>query len=135
MIIAKSVALERIEEKLGKILDDLEFKIDSLEKGRLGIGNRELARTTSRIVRHEYNTIAYVMILDKPDITWTNSEAAAFYEGMSEFFELNDRYEVIRSKTEILRNIIEGLSSISHSIRGLFVEWVIVVLMILDLFR
>ena len=82
------------------------------------------------------------MILDKPDITWTNSEAAAFYEGMSEFFELNDRYEVIRSKTEILRNIIEGLSSISHSIRGLFVEWVIVVLivfevvlMILDLFR
>ena len=133
MIIAKSVALERIEEKLGKILDDLEFKIDSLEKGRLGIGNRELARTTSRIVRHEYNTIAYVMILDKPDITWTNSEVAAFYEGMSEFFELNDRYEVIRSKTEILRNIIEGLSSISHSIRGLFVEWV--VLMILDLFR
>ncbi|TGE31755.1 RMD1 family protein [Desulfosporosinus sp. Sb-LF] len=142
IVIAKSVALERIEEQLGKILDDLESKIDNLEKGKLNIGNRELAKTTSRIVRHEYNTIAYIMILDKPDITWINSDAADFYEKMSEFFELNDRYEVIKSKTEILKSIIDGLASISHSIRGLFVEWVIVllivievVLMVLDLIR
>ena len=142
IIIAKSVALERIEEKLGKILDNIEGKIDNLEKGKLNIGNKELAKTTSRIVRHEYNTIAYIMILDKPDITWTNSDAAYFYEKMSEFFELNDRYEVIKSKTEILKSIIDGLSTISHSMRGLFVEWIVViliiievVLMILDLFK
>lgn len=142
IVIAKSVALERIEEQLGKILDDLETKIDNLEKGQLNIGNKELAKVTSRIVRHEYNSIAYIMILDKPDITWINSEAADFYEKMSEFFELNDRYEVIKSKTEILKSIIDGLGSISHSMRGLFVEWVIVllivvevVLMVLELFK
>lgn len=142
IVIAKSVALERIEEQLGRILDDLESKIDNLEKGKLNIGNKELAKTTSRIVRHEYNTIAYIMILDKPDITWINSDAAHFYEKMSEFFELNDRYEVIKSKTEILKSIIDGLASISHTIRGLFVEWIVVILivievilMILDLFK
>jgi len=142
IVIAKSVALERIEEKLGKILDDIESKIDNLEKGKLNIGNKELAKTTSRIVRHEYNTIAYIMILDKPDITWANSEAAHFYEKMSEIFELNDRYEVIKSKTEILKSIIDGLASISNSIRGFFLEWVVVILivievliMLLDLFK
>lgn len=132
IVIAKSVALERIEEQLSKILDDLESKIDNLEKGKLNIGNKELAKTTSRIVRHEYNTIAYIMILDKPDITWINSDAATFYEMMSEFFELNDRYEVIKSKTEILKSIIDGFSTISHSIRGLFVEWVIVLLIVIE---
>lgn len=142
IIIAKSVALERIEEQLGKILDNIESKIDNLEKGKLNIGNKELAKTISRIVRHEYNTIAYIMILDKPDITWINSDAAYFYEKMSEFFELNDRYEVIRSKTEILKSIVDGLGSISSSMRGLFLEWVViilivieVILMTLDLFR
>lgn len=142
IVIAKSVAMERIEEQLGKILDSLETKIDNLEKGKLNIGNKELAKMTSRVVRHEYNSIAYIMILDKPDITWINSEAADFYEKMSEFFELNDRYEVIKSKTEILKSIIDGLGSISHSMRGLFVEWVIVllivvevVLMVLELFK
>lgn len=132
IVIAKSVALEKIEEQLGKILDDLESKIDNLEKGKLNIGNKELAKTTSRIVRHEYNTIAYIMILDKPDITWVNSDAADFYDKMSEFFELSDRYEVIKSKTEILKSIIDGLATISHSIRGLFVEWVIVVLIVIE---
>jgi len=133
IVIAKSVALERIEEQLGKILDDLESKIDNLEKGKLNVGNKELAKTTSRIIRHEYNTIAYIMILDKPDITWINSDAADFYEKMSEFFELNDRYEVIKSKTEILKSIIDGLATISHSIRGLFVEWVIVLLIVVEI--
>lgn len=132
IVIAKSVALERIEEQLSKILDDLESKIDNLEKGKLNVGNKELAKVTSRIVRHEYNTIAYIMILDKPDITWINMNAEYFYEQMSEFFELNDRYEVIKSKTEILKNIIDGLATISHSIRGLFVEWVIVILIVIE---
>lgn len=132
IIIAKSVALERIEEQLTQILDDLEGKIVSFEKGKLRIGNRELARITSRIVRHEYNTIAYIMILDKPDITWTNSDAQYFYEHMSEFFELNDRYEVIKSKTEILRNIIDGFANISHSIRGLLLELLVIVLIVIE---
>jgi uncharacterized Rmd1/YagE family protein len=132
-VLAKSVALEKTEEHLGKILDKLESMIDRLEKGSLRISNKELASTTAKIVRHEYNTINYIMILDKPDITWTNSLAESFYEKMSEFFELNDRYEILKKKTDTLNNILDGFSSVSHSIRGLFVEWVIVLLIVLEI--
>ncbi|WP_058301577.1 RMD1 family protein [Gorillibacterium timonense] len=132
IVLAKSVALEKTEEELGKILDRLETMIDRLEKANLRISDKELARTTARIVRHEYNTIAYIMILDKPDITWTNSEAGDFYHQMAEFFELNDRYEILKSKTAILYNIMEGFSTISHSTRGIFVEWVIVLLIVAE---
>lgn len=142
MVIAKSVALERIEYLLVPILDKLESTIDRLEKGKLRIGEKELARTIAKAARHEYNTINSVMILDKPDITWTNSNAEDFYGKMSEFFELNDRYDVLKSKTDIINNILSAFTSISHSMRGLFVEWVIVILiiaevilMLLDLFK
>lgn len=131
-VLAKSVALERIEEQLGKINDKLEIMLDRLEKGKLRIGNKELARTTAHIVRHEYNTLAYVMILDKPDITWTNSNAGEFYDKMMEFFELNDRYNILKSKTEVLYHIMEGFSTISHSMRGLFVEWIVVILIVIE---
>ncbi|NLL04879.1 MAG: RMD1 family protein [Clostridiaceae bacterium] len=141
-VIAKSVALEKTEEKLSKIVYKLETMIDKLEKGKLNIGNKEIANTTSQIVRHEYNTLAYIMILDKPDITWSSIQAEEFYNCMAEFFELNDRYIILKEKTNILNSIIDGFSSITHSIRGLFVEWIIVllilveiVLMILDLLR
>ncbi|WP_404328623.1 RMD1 family protein [Mesobacillus maritimus] len=132
-VLAKSVALEKTEEALGHIHDKLETMIDRLEKGKLRIGNKELARTTAKIVRHEYNTIAYIMILDKPDITWTSSTAGEFYDNMAEFFELKDRYKILKSKTETLYNIMDGFSNISHSIRGLFVEWVIVLLILFEI--
>jgi uncharacterized Rmd1/YagE family protein len=131
-VLAKSVALEKTEEQLGKIHDKLENIIDRLEKGKLRVGNKELARTTAQIVRHEYNTLAYIMILDKPDITWTSSTAGEFYDRMVEFFELNDRYKILKSKTEILYHIMEGFSTISHSMRGLFVEWIIVILIVVE---
>ncbi|MBY0148254.1 RMD1 family protein [Neobacillus niacini] len=132
-VLAKSVALEKTEEQLGHINDKLETMIDRLEKGKLRIGNKELARTTAKIIRHEYNTLAYIMILDKPDITWTSSTAGDFYDRMHEFFELNDRYKILKSKTEILYNIMDGFSTISHSIRGLFVEWIIVILILFEI--
>jgi uncharacterized Rmd1/YagE family protein len=82
------------------------------------------------------------MILDKPDITWTNSNAADFYNEISGFFELNDRYEILKSKSDIVTSVISAFTSISHSLRGLFVEWIIiiliiaeVILMIIDLFK
>lgn len=132
-VIAKSVALEKTEEQLGKIVDKLETMIDKLEKGKLNVGNKTIANTISKIVRHEYNTLAYIMILDKPDITWVSSQAEEFYNRMAEFFELNDRYVILKEKTNILNSIIDGFSSISHSIRGLFVEWVIVILIVVEI--
>ncbi|WP_276355708.1 RMD1 family protein [Cohnella caldifontis] len=131
-VLAKSVALERIEEQLGRINDKLENLLERLEKGKLRIGNKELARTTAQIMRHEYNSLSYVMILDKPDITWTNSNAGQFYDRMMEFFELNDRYNILKNKTEVLYHIMEGFSTISHSMRGLFVEWIVVILIVIE---
>lgn len=132
VVIAKSVALEKTEEQMGTILDLLEGTIDRLEKVKLRISDRELAKTTAKIIRHEYNTIAYIMILDKPDITWTHSKAASFYDRMADFFELNDRYEILKQKTGILNAIIDNFSTISHSMRGLFVEWLIVLLILVE---
>ncbi|WEG14943.1 RMD1 family protein [Pullulanibacillus sp. KACC 23026] len=132
-VLAKSVALEKSEEQLGRILDQLEGIIDRLERGNLRVGNKALARTQARILRHEYNTLAYIMILDKPEITWTNSSAGEFYDQMMDFFELNDRYKILKSKTDILYTIMDGFSSISHSIRGLFVEWIVVFLIVLEI--
>jgi len=142
IVLAKSVALERVEEQLEKILDSLESLIERLENGKFEIGDKKLAKVTAKVARHEFDSVSYIMILDKPDIAWANTPADEFYNEMSEFFELNDRYEIIKNKTAVSNNIISGFSSISHSLRGLRVELIIlllivaeVVLMILELFK
>ncbi|HBE79128.1 MAG TPA: hypothetical protein DDW65_15340 [Firmicutes bacterium] len=131
-VIAKSVALERIEEQTELILDKVEGVIERLEKGKLGISDREVARATAQILRHDYNTIAYIMILDKPDSTWIHNSAGIFYDQMADFFELNDRYEILQHKTAILKSTLDGFTSVSHSIRMFRLEWAVVILFIVE---
>jgi Uncharacterized conserved protein len=131
-VIAKSVALERIEEQTELILDKVEGVIDRLEKGKFHISDKEVAKATAQILRHDYNTITYIMILDRPDSTWIHSSAGAFYDQMADFFELNDRYEILQHKTSILKNTLDGFTSVSHSIRMFRLEWAVVILFILE---
>lgn len=141
-VIAKSVALESVEDNLKNILDKIEVMVERLEKGNLRLSDRKLAKTISQVLKHEYSTIAYIMILDRPDFTWESQRNGELYDKMSEFFELNDRYEIMKSKSDIINSIIEGFATISHSMRGAFIEWLIVILivaevilMILDLLK
>ncbi|MCX7772545.1 MAG: RMD1 family protein, partial [Clostridia bacterium] len=68
-VLAKSVALKKIEEQQADIMDKVEPLIDKLERGRLRISDKKIANATAHIARCEYNSTAYIMILDKPDIT------------------------------------------------------------------
>ena len=131
-IIAKSIALERIEERVEGILDDIEPMIDKLEKGKLKTSDKELAKAVSKILRHEYSSLAYIMILDKPEITWASNVANEFYEKTSNFFELNERYTILKEKANILHNIMQGFTTIYHASRGYLIEWAIVVLIIAE---
>jgi len=48
-VIAKSVALERIEEQVDRVLDEMEGVIARLDQGKLGIPDARLAKLASRI--------------------------------------------------------------------------------------
>ncbi|MCX7711286.1 MAG: RMD1 family protein [Clostridia bacterium] len=132
-VIAKSVALEKVEVKMEGITDAVDGMIAKIEKGKMRLDYKNLVRTTARIARHSYNTIAYIMILDKPDVTWANSQAQNFYDRMANTFELNDRFEILQRKKDILNGIMDNFSSVTNSVRGLFVEWVIVALITFEI--
>ena len=131
-VIAKSVALDKIESLMAGIEDKIEDMLDRLSQGNVRIQDQTLAGTTAEILRFEFTTISYIMILDRPDVTWEDSAASDFYDGMSELFELNDRYNIIKNKTEILNNIKDGFSSISFSNRGMKLEWAVIILIVIE---
>ena len=139
-VLAKSAAMDKVEFKVSSIEDKIEEMLDSLGENKFKISDKKISATTSQILKFEFTSIAYIMILDKPDSVWKNTEAADFYDSLSEFFELNDRYEIFKSKIEILNNIKDGFADMSFTKRGMKLEWAViwliiaeVVLMILEL--
>jgi uncharacterized Rmd1/YagE family protein len=133
-VIAKSVALERIEEKVDTVLDEMEGVIGLLNRGKLGIPDKRLARLASTILDFKYRSLAHIMVLDKPDVTWDNQEADRLYLTMANLFELNQRYSEIRHKSETLMDITGVFSSLSHARRAARLEWAIIILIAIEIF-
>lgn len=132
-ILAKSVALEKIETDSDLLLDEIENVIEYLDKGHLNLSDEKLAKISSKILRFKFNTISYIMLLDKPDIAWNNEVAEQFFINMADLFELYDRYETIKSKTEILMDVTEVFTGLAHAKRGTRLEWMIIILISLEI--
>lgn len=132
-VIAKSVALERIEERVDVVFDEVEVLIANLGKGTLELPDRDMARLASSILSFKFTSIAHIMVLDKPDITWDNPEADRLYLTMAGLFELNQRYQEIKHKSETLLDMTDVFSSLSHARRSARLEWIIIVLIAIEI--
>lgn len=132
-ILAKSVALEKIETEVDVLMDEIELVVQKLHQGKLSVSDEQLAKMSASILGFKLNTISYIMLLDKPDITWSNQEAEALFNELSVLFELDDRYEKVRHKIEALMDITEVFSGLVHSKRGTRLEWAVIILISIEI--
>ncbi|HEY5974511.1 MAG TPA: RMD1 family protein [Geobacteraceae bacterium] len=132
-VIAKSVALERIEERIDQVLDEMEGLIALLDKGKLELPDRRLAKLAASTLTYKYQSLAHVMVLDKPDITWEDPEADRLYGTMAHLFELNQRYHEIRHKGDTLLDITQVFTGLSHARRASRLEWIIIALIAIEI--
>lgn len=132
-VIAKSVALERIEERIDLVFDEVEILIGNLGKGKLELPDRDMARLASSILSFKFTSIAHIMVLDKPDITWDNAETDQLYTTMARMFELSQRYLEIKHKSETLLDMTDVFTSLSHARRAARLEWIIIILIAIEI--
>lgn len=132
-ILAKSVALERIEARIDHLLDDVEEIVDFLHSGSLSVSDEHLARLSAKILRFKLDTISYIMLLDKPAITWSNNEAGELYNEISLLFELSDRHANVRHKIDALMDITEVFTGLAHAKRDAKLEWAIIILIVIEI--
>ena len=132
-VLAKSGALERTEIGTNALLDEIEDIVARLGQGRLTMSDEQLARMSARILDFRLSTLSYIMLLDKPDITWVNEEAAALYDELGTMFELADRFESIRHKTEALMDITTVFAGLAHAKRGTRLEWGVIILIAIEI--
>lgn len=132
-VIAKSVALERIEARVDAVFDEVEVLIANLAKGTMELPDRMMAKLASSILSFKFTSIAHIMVLDKPDITWDDPEADRLYLTMASLFELDQRYQEIKHKSEMLLDMTDVFSNISHARRSARLEWIIIILIVIEI--
>lgn len=132
-VIAKSVALERIEKTLENVFDEVDEIVKMLGRGKLGVKDKRIAKLISRVLDIRLSTLSYIMVLDKPDFTWYNILADQFYIDLAQVFELIDRYEDIKHKTEVVKEAIDAFTNLAHAERATRQELAIICLILIEL--
>lgn len=133
MVLAKSISLEKIEHETDNLLDNIEDVIGYLERGNFNISDKQLAKTTAKVIRFEYNTIANLMLFEKPSAAWYNEDIDKFFLEMVVLFDLEDRYSKITHKTDILKDITDVFGSLTHEKRATRLEILVIVLIAVSL--
>jgi Uncharacterized conserved protein len=133
LILAKSTSLRKIESDIEALLDRIEDVINYLDNGKFNMSDEQIAKTSAKVLRFKYNTISYLMLLDKPRDAWDNEDIEKFYMEIASLFEINDRYEKLRHKTEILTDITDVFSSLTHEKRGTRLEIMVIILILFEL--
>jgi uncharacterized Rmd1/YagE family protein len=104
-VLAKSTELHKIETELNNVLDEAENLINYLNIGRLRANSRKVISIIAQCTRFKYRSIESVRLLDRPPEVDKTIETKQVFNELSEFFELNDRYVTMQSRTDVLDSI------------------------------
>lgn len=115
IVLAKSAGMYVFETELTNLFDSAEKFIIFLQKGRLSMYVKKSAVLISKILRFEFDSINSVMILDRPLFTENSIKSKEIYDALADYYELDDRFSVMQSKINDLREMVGHYSSLSHN--------------------
>ncbi|WHH57310.1 RMD1 family protein [Petroclostridium sp. X23] len=113
-ILAKSVAISKIEESVNRLLNEGEDVLSNLQKGRLNFSKKNNTITTARILRFEYESISSIGLFDQSTNLVQSIQSKEIYDFLENYYELYDRYKIIQSKIFDLRRIMKSYAMLSY---------------------
>lgn len=115
VVLAKSAALSREETQAGLLLDEAERFIIKLQKGALNINKRNFSSAIAHMLRFEYESAASIKVFDRPSEVARNLLLREAFDELAEYYELEDRYDVLEKKIAELRKIIRSYSVLRYN--------------------
>jgi required for meiotic nuclear division protein 1 len=113
-ILAKSAALNKIEADINENLDKSGEYIDYLRRGRLRINKKGLSVMISNFLKFEYESISSIRIFDRSVPDNDSMSGRELYDSLADYYELNDRFDVLQSKISSLRSTMKTYNSLSY---------------------
>jgi uncharacterized Rmd1/YagE family protein len=134
VVLGRSVALDFYDKEVEKVLSEFESIMKSfIETGGTNQSSKNLVKKIGFAMNVRHLTVTQMAFLDKPDLTWDDQKLDKFYNELAEYYELDDRYEVLDDKLETIFRNAEFISDYITSRRTLAAEIIIIVLIAVEL--
>jgi uncharacterized Rmd1/YagE family protein len=133
-IMAQTVALDSYADTVDELLDNFAgINLSVAETGSFN-GKDLLFQTIARNNSIFIDMISKIRILDKSDTAWNLIQYEKIHYGLKEEFEIDDRFENIEFKLNLIEKNAKFFMEVMHSQKSSNLEWTIALLIGLECF-
>jgi uncharacterized Rmd1/YagE family protein len=132
--LAQSAALEYFEVDADKMLRDTSSFMEDLAKfGRVSLRSKSLLKIIGTAAGRRQHIASNLAILDPPDTVWSSNELERLFKELQQNFEVETRFKVLDRKLGLVQENIEILVDLVSTRRAHLLEWLIIVLIAVEL--
>ncbi len=134
IVLSRSLAMDRFEGEVGQALSDLEGVIDVFsKKGKSTLSMKALLKKLGFAMKIQHLAVNQMALLDRPNIAWENTNLDEFYTLLAEEYELEDRYEILDDKLNILFRSVEFILGYIETKKSYILEFTVVILILVEI--
>ena len=133
-VLAQSVAIEYVEERVNRTVQRFGHVTEGLEKGgRIRMKDADVLKTIGAGRSITQYVISQMSLLDKPDSTWEDKDVEATFVAMRKMFELEDRFRAVEFRLNFIQDTSEVVLDVLQSRKANKLEWAIIYLFVIDI--
>ena len=134
--VAQSVALDHYHEISEKLLAEVRSFTKHLElSGNLSINRRNMLKFVGRALNTQNDIAENIYIFGAPEIVWDDEYLDHLHKGLMKHFDLRARFSEVEYTLKIIENNLGVFREISNQRQSNFLEWIIIILILVEIFN
>jgi uncharacterized Rmd1/YagE family protein len=133
--LAQSVALDHFNSTSENLLTEVKGFTKELElKGKLSLGRRSMLKFIGKALNTQNEIADTIYIFDAPEMVWDNEFLDRLNQGLKKHFDLRVRFSEIEYTLRIINENLNTFREISNQKENSFLEWIIILLILVEVF-
>lgn len=134
--LAQSVALDHYHQISENLLMEIRVFTTNLEKtGKLIINRRNMLKFIGRALNTHIDIADNIYIFDAPEQVWDDEYLDSLHKGLMKHFDLRVRFSEIEFTLRIIEDNLSVFREISHQRESNTLEWIIIILILVEVFN
>ena len=131
-VLAQSVALERIEETVDKMMEQA-LELLNKSHSTLSFKIKPTVKELAQVMITRIELYSDLMLLTKPSLAWESEELDRLYNEIRDYFEIEDRFEAVDRQLESIQELSSIMADIMLASRETMLEILILLLILVEL--
>lgn len=134
--LAQSVALDHYHNVSESLLEQIRGFAGDLENtGKLSISRRNMMRFIGKALNTQNDIAENIYIFDAPELVWDDEYLDKLHKGLIKYFDLRVRFSEIEYTMRIIEDNLSVFREISHQRESSILEWIIIALILVEVFN